>query len=139
MQHCALVIWVTVKLFSLLVPPAFVKKIENVSTVLGDVAVFCCVVEGSLPLYVQWQKDESWIPEDPLIERKFENKQATLRIPACDVTHSGKYTCQVVNEAGQDKCFASLTVQGTCASCMIPLPNKKPAITAIAGALTSFS
>lgn len=107
----------------MLVPPTFVKKIENVSTVSGDVTVFRCVVEGSLPLSVQWQKDENWIPEDPMIERKFENKQATLRIPACDVTHSGKYTCQVVNEAGQEKCFASLIVQGTSASCMIYMAN----------------
>lgn len=82
--------------------------------------VFCCIVEGSLPLSVQWQKDENWIPEDPKIERTFDlNKEATLRIPACEATHSGKYTCQVVNEAGQDKCFASLIVKGTSVSSTI--------------------
>lgn len=67
---------------------------------------------GSPTLSVQWQKDEDWILEDPRIERTFENNVATLRIPACEASHGGKYTCQVVNEAGQDKCFASLTVQG---------------------------
>ncbi|XP_049450272.1 titin-like [Epinephelus fuscoguttatus] len=96
---------------SLKVPPTFVKKIENVSTLLGDVAVFHCTVEGSLPLSVQWQKDENWIPEDPKIEKTYKNKEATLRIPACEATHGGKYTCQVVNEAGQDECFATLVVQ----------------------------
>lgn len=80
-------------------------------------------MEGSLPLSVQWQKDDNWIPEDPVFERKFENKEATLRIAACEATHSGKYTCQVVNEAGQDTCFASLIVQGTSALSMIPMPN----------------
>lgn len=94
-------------------PPTFVKKIENVSRILGDVVVFRCIVEGSLPLSVQWQRDENWIPEDSKIDRKFENKEATLMIPACEATHGGKYTCQVVNEAGQDKCFATLLVQGT--------------------------
>ena len=89
------------------------KKIENVSTFLGDVAVFCCSVDGSEPLSVQWQKDENWILEDPMIKRTFENKEAVLRILACDASHSGKYTCQVVNEAGQDKCIATLVVQGT--------------------------
>lgn len=98
----------------MLVPPTFVKKIENVSTVWGDVAEFCCSVEGSAPLSVQWQKDENWISVDPQIERTFKNNVATLRIPACEANHSGKYTCQVVNEAGQDKCFATLTVQGIC-------------------------
>lgn len=71
-------------------------------------------MEGSAPLSVQWQKDENWISEDPKIERRFENNVATLRIPACEANHGGKYTCQVVNEAGQDKCFATLTVQGIC-------------------------
>lgn len=75
-------------------------------------AEFQCIVEGSPTLSVQWKKDENWILEDPKIERTFENNVAILRIPASEVTHSGKYTCQVVNEAGQDKCFATLTVQG---------------------------
>ena len=35
-----------------------------------------------------------------------------LRIAACEASHSGKYTCQVANEAGQDRCFSILTVQG---------------------------
>lgn len=102
----------------MLVPPTFAKKIENVSTLLGGLAVFRCTVDGSPPLCVQWQKDENWIPEDPNIERTFENKEAVLRIPACEASHRGKYTCQVVNEAGQDKCFATLAVQGTAASCI---------------------
>lgn len=70
------------------------------------------MVAGSPTLSVQWQKDESWILEDPKIERTFADNVAILRIPVCEVTHSGKYTCQVVNEAGQDKCFATLEVQG---------------------------
>jgi len=99
-------------LFFPIVPPAFVEKIENVSSILGDVAVFRCSIEGSPPLSVQWQKDENCIPEDPTVERTFENNEATLRIPSCEVSHGGKYTCQVVNEAGQDKCTATLAVQG---------------------------
>lgn len=75
-------------------------------------AEFQCIVKGSPITSVQWKKDENWILEDPKIQRKFESNVATLRIPACEAIHSGKYTCQVVNEAGQDKCFAALTVQG---------------------------
>uniref|UniRef100_A0A3Q3CM03 Ig-like domain-containing protein n=1 Tax=Haplochromis burtoni TaxID=8153 RepID=A0A3Q3CM03_HAPBU len=73
---------------------------------------FQCIVKGSPITSVQWKKDENWILEDPKIQRTFESNVATLRIPACEAIHSGKYTCQVVNEAGQDKCFATLTVQG---------------------------
>lgn len=98
--------------FSVPEPPTFTKRIENTATVLGKLAEFQCVVVGSATLSVQWKKDENWILEDPKIERTFENNVATLRIPACEATHSGKYTCQVVNEAGQDRCFATLVVQG---------------------------
>uniref|UniRef100_A0A3B5A6C5 Ig-like domain-containing protein n=1 Tax=Stegastes partitus TaxID=144197 RepID=A0A3B5A6C5_9TELE len=100
-QHTELNLFLFYKhLFFQSVPPTFVKKTENVSTVLGDAATFCCSVGGSPPLSVQWQRDGNWIPEDPNIERTFQNNKATLRIPACEVTHGGKYTCQVVNEAG---------------------------------------
>lgn len=102
----------TFRRFSLVEPPTFTKKTENTDTVLGKMAEFQCVVAGSPTLSVQWQKDESWILEDPKIERTFENNVATLRISACETGHSGKYTCQVVNEAGQAKCFATLKVQG---------------------------
>lgn len=98
--------------FHVLEPPTFTKKIENTVTVLGKMAEFRCVVEGSPTLSVQWQKDDNWILEDPKIERTFENNVAILKIPACEAAHGGKYSCQVVNEAGQTKCSATLTVQG---------------------------
>lgn len=82
------------------------------ATVLGNVAEFKCLVKGSPPLTIQWQKDDTWILEDPKIERTFENSIATLRILMCESNHSGRYTCQAVNEAGQEKCFATLLVQG---------------------------
>lgn len=116
--HCAITTYMIAHILYLLVPPTFVKKVENVSTIVGDVAVFHCVVDGSLPIDVQWQKDENWISQDPKTERRFENKEATLRIPVCEAIHGGNYSCQVVNEAGQDKCFATLVVEGTCPSCM---------------------
>lgn len=80
---------------------------------LGKEAVLQCAVKGSPTISVQWQKDEHWILEDLKFERSFENNVATLRIPACEAAHSGRYSCQVGNEAGQDRCSASLTVQGT--------------------------
>uniref|UniRef100_A0A3P9KR26 Ig-like domain-containing protein n=1 Tax=Oryzias latipes TaxID=8090 RepID=A0A3P9KR26_ORYLA len=93
---------------------AILPMLVNISVlviVLGKMAEFQCVVTGSPTFSVQWQKDDSWIMEDPKMERTFENNVATLRIPACEAMHSGRYTCQVSNEAGQDKCSASLIVQ----------------------------
>lgn len=106
-------LWYYNSVFSLSVPPKFIKKIQNVSTVVGDAAVFRCSVEAPLPLSVLWKKDENWIQDDPKIKQIFQNKEATLRILACEAIHRGKYACHVVNEAGQDVCSATLTVQGT--------------------------
>uniref|UniRef100_A0A3B4TDN7 Ig-like domain-containing protein n=1 Tax=Seriola dumerili TaxID=41447 RepID=A0A3B4TDN7_SERDU len=95
-------------------PPCILEKPESMNVLPGSKVLFNfqCIVAGSPNLSVQWQKDENWILEDAKIERTFENNVATLRIPVCEATHSGRYSCQVVNEAGQDKCFATLTVQG---------------------------
>lgn len=84
-------------------------------------AVFRCIVEGSPTLSIQWQKDENWISEDPRINRTFENNVATLSILSCEAGHGGTYTCQVANKAGQDKCFATLEVQGRAALCTVLL------------------
>ncbi|KAM9710547.1 titin-like [Menidia menidia] len=96
---------------SLKEPPAFSSPLQNCLTAVGRPAQLQCAVLGSPTLTVQWQKDDRWIPEDPKIQRTFENNVATLRIPACEAAHAGTYACQVLNEAGQDKCQATLTVQ----------------------------
>lgn len=90
-------------------------------------AEFQCIVEGSPTLSAQWQKDDNWILEDTKIERTFENNVAILKIPACEAVHGGKYSCQVVNEAGQTKCSATLTVQGLYStSCAVGLLPSSP-------------
>ncbi|KAF7647134.1 hypothetical protein LDENG_00176940 [Lucifuga dentata] len=96
----------------ILEPPAFTEKITDAKPDLGKVAEFQCTVKGSPTLSVQWLKDDV-ILEDPNLETTFENHVATLRIPACEVSHNGKYSCRVTNEAGQEECSANLTVQGT--------------------------
>lgn len=101
-------------------PPKLYKKMKDVC---GDATVFLHTVEGSAPLSVQWQRDENWILEDPTIETAFDNHESTLMFPSCEATHSRTGICQFVNEAGHDKCFATLEVQGTSASGLILLIN----------------
>lgn len=73
------------------------------------------MVEGSPTLSIQWQKDEKGIFEDSSINRTFENNVAKLKIRSCEARHGGTYSCQVANQAGQDRCFATLIVRGTAA------------------------
>uniref|UniRef100_A0A673JL27 Titin n=1 Tax=Sinocyclocheilus rhinocerous TaxID=307959 RepID=A0A673JL27_9TELE len=97
-------------------PPSFVERIENVVTVLGKKVEFKCVVRGSPPLSIQWQKDENWILEDPSIERTFLNSiddnSVSLEIECLEKADTGTYTCKLTNKAGSCECSGTLRVKG---------------------------
>ncbi|XP_074405032.1 palladin-like, partial [Zonotrichia albicollis] len=92
-------------------PPSFVKKLENVTSVLKGDALFQCVVAGAQPLSVSWIKDEKILEDDEHHHITFENRVATLKLTNVDLSHRGRYTCQAKNESGVEKCFALLFVQ----------------------------
>ncbi|NXO20801.1 TITIN protein, partial [Cisticola juncidis] len=96
---------------SLKEPPSFVKKLENVTSVLKGDAFFQCIVGGAQPLSVSWIKDEKILEDDEHHRITFENRVATLTLTNVDLSHRGRYTCQAKNESGVEKCFALLFVQ----------------------------
>lgn len=93
-------------------PPSFVKKLENVTSILKGTALFQCVVAGAQPLSVSWIKDEKILEDDDYHHITFENNVAALKLMSVDLSHRGRYTCQAKNESGVEKCFALLFVQG---------------------------
>uniref|UniRef100_A0A8C7ASW7 Ig-like domain-containing protein n=1 Tax=Neovison vison TaxID=452646 RepID=A0A8C7ASW7_NEOVI len=97
---------------SLKEPPSFIKKIENVTTVLKSSATFQSTVAGSPPMSITWLKDDHILDEDDNAHISFVNNVATLQIRAVDNGHSGRYTCQAKNESGVERCYAFLLVQG---------------------------
>ncbi|KAK1196573.1 TITIN protein, partial [Pygoscelis papua] len=96
---------------SLKEPPSFVKKLENVTSILKGTAFFQCVIAGAQPLSVSWIKDEKILEDDEHHHVTFENGVATLELTNVDLSHRGRYTCQAKNESGLEKCFALLFVQ----------------------------
>ncbi|KFM07074.1 Titin, partial [Aptenodytes forsteri] len=96
---------------SLKEPPSFVKKLENVTSILKGTAFFQCVIAGAQPLSVSWIKDEKILEDDEHHHVTFENSVATLELTNVDLSHRGRYTCQAKNESGLEKCFALLFVQ----------------------------
>lgn len=94
-------------------PPTFAKKIETITATLGDSVKLQGTLKGSPPISVKWIKDTEMLrDDDPNIKMTFENNIAILSITTVAINHGGKYTCQAENEAGQNKCEATLTVQG---------------------------
>lgn len=94
-------------------PPVFTKRVESVTAVLGTTVKLQGTIKGSAPIAVKWTKDAETLRDDePNVKMAFDNNVACLLITAVAISHGGKYLCQAENEAGQQKCEATLTVQG---------------------------
>lgn len=99
--------------FSSSEPPSFVKRLSNITVILGGEVTLVATVKGSEPITVSWVQDKDHILRDS-DNRKitYENNQVAIKIFNADATTAGKYTCQLRNDAGSVECFANLTVLG---------------------------
>lgn len=93
-------------------PPSFVQKIENISSLVGSEISMQCTLKGSLPMTVSWIKEDHEVKEGEHIQISYETRTAVLTLRNTQMTHGGKYICQAQNEAGSQKCLATLTVKG---------------------------
>lgn len=94
-------------------PPSFVKKLSNLTVILGEEFTLVADVKGSEPITVSWVQDKDHILRDS-DNRKitFEKNSVALNVFKADATTAGKYTCQLRNDAGSVECFANVTVLG---------------------------
>lgn len=93
-------------------PPSFVRKLENLSSLVGSKASLQCIVKGSEPMTVSWMKDNHELKEAEHIQITYESNTALLHITNLQSQHGGKYSCQAQNQAGSQTCSAVLTVKG---------------------------
>ena len=94
-------------------PPVFSKRVESATVVLGNTVKLQGTLKGSAPITVKWMKDSEILrDDDPNVKMEFDNNVASLSFTVVAIGHGGKYTCQAENEAGQQKCDATLNVQG---------------------------
>lgn len=99
--------------FLSLEPPRFVKKLTDTSTLIGDAVELRAVVEGFQPISVVWMKDKGdVIRESENTRISFIDNVATLQLGSPKASDSGKYVCQIKNDAGMRECSAVLTVVG---------------------------
>lgn len=89
------------------------KKLSNMTCILGEEVTLTATVKGSQPMTTSWVQDKDHILRDG-DNRKitFDNNQVTLKVFKADLLAMGKYTCQLRNDAGIVECFANLTVLG---------------------------
>lgn len=93
-------------------PPSFVRKLENLSSLVGTDISLQCNLKGSEPMTVSWMKDGHELKEAEHIQISYENNAAVLYITDLQSKHGGKYCCLAQNQAGSQSCSALLTVKG---------------------------
>uniref|UniRef100_A0A665TER9 Uncharacterized protein n=1 Tax=Echeneis naucrates TaxID=173247 RepID=A0A665TER9_ECHNA len=86
---------------------------EGVSVVkVGLSKLFECTVAGSPQISVHWFRDGAEIHQSDKHKMLFSNSVATLEICKVSVQDSGKYFCEVRNDAGTESCHVELEVKG---------------------------
>lgn len=91
----------------------FSKRVESATAVLANTVKLQATLKGSPPITIKWMKDSELLrDDDPNIKMIFEGNMAVVSFSSVQIKHGGKYTCLAINEAGQQKCEAVLTVQG---------------------------
>lgn len=88
------------------------KKIENVTAIVGNNISLQAVVKGSEVITVTWMKGRDVVREDDKVKITFDNSIATLHISNVHINSVGKYTCVAENDAGSQTCFGELVVKG---------------------------
>lgn len=85
--------------------------------------MFKCTVAGTPELSVRWFRDGSEIHQSDKHKMLFFNSVATLEICEVCENDSGKYFCEVCNEAGTESCTVELEVKGVFPSRVCPIRN----------------
>lgn len=89
------------------------KKLSDVTAIVGESIELQATIEGAQPISVLWLKDKGEIiRESENLWISYSDNITTLQIGNAEPVNTGKYTCQIKNEAGVQECFASLSVLG---------------------------
>lgn len=95
----------------MLVPPNFVKFLENGFAKEGGSFEFCCTVTGNPLPTVQWFKNDTCVDNVKDYCISYNNGEAVLRFEEVFLEDQAVFTCKATNMVGTAQCSAGLSVQ----------------------------
>ncbi|XP_053118296.1 obscurin isoform X21 [Hemicordylus capensis] len=93
--------------------PYFIQKPTSIRVIMGEDAMFKCIVQGSPPLSVNWEKDGRHLggrTESNRIQIESQGEKNALKIQSTRLVDSGTYTCRAENPLGATSAAAALVV-----------------------------
>lgn len=94
----------------MLIPPNFLKVLNNLNVTDGTSVVWKCFVEGNPLPTVQWFKNDQCIDVLPQYNFTYNNGESILCMDNLTILDAGIYTCVAKNMLGVDQCSATLMV-----------------------------
>jgi hypothetical protein len=95
-----------------LMPPSFLRLLQNAYANEKSPFEFNCLVEGNPLPTVQWFRNDKNIDNDSNYNITYNNGNAILRIPFVRVDDQGVFTVKASNQVGQNECSAIFSVEG---------------------------
>lgn len=114
-----LIIWSIILLTSIPVPPKITPfSLQGIVSHEGKrVQLFCSVMDGDLPITIEWLKDGKILPAFlKVTTNNLDNYSSSLIISHVTSEHSGNYTCVASNAATTVTHTAPLNVHGKVAT-----------------------